>query len=93
MTGNRPDAREATEGGGRWPLWKLGVLLYPFAAATVAINLFMVSLLWQAFGWPALPPVTAMLWSLALGLPAAWASARWARRLMDEGDGHRPGDR
>jgi hypothetical protein len=68
---------------GRWPVWKLGVLLYPFVAAAVAINLFLLALVGLALGLPSLSPVEAILLSLPLGLPANWASAVWVRRLMD----------
>ncbi|MGB8811636.1 MAG: hypothetical protein WCC57_00465 [Paracoccaceae bacterium] len=70
-----------------WPVWKLSLLLYPFAAAAVAINLFMLSLLGQFVGFTALSPVVALIASGPLGVPAAWAAGRWARRLMDEADG------
>lgn len=66
---------------------KLAVVLYPFAAGAVAINLFMLGLMGQALGWPAIPPVTAVLVSLPLGIPATWAAARWVRGLMDEAEG------
>ncbi|WP_187428077.1 hypothetical protein ROLI_001980 [Roseobacter fucihabitans] len=69
-----------------WPVWKLALLLYPFAAGAVAINLFMLSLLLPVFGLEPLDPVTALKWSIGLGVPAAWASGRWARHLMDEAD-------
>ncbi len=65
-----------------WPMWKLGLVLYPFATGAVAINLFMLGLLGPAIGIPALPPVTALLLSLPLGVPATWASALWVRRLI-----------
>ncbi len=68
----------------RWPVWKLALLLYVFAATAVAINLFMLGLLGQAVGLPALSPVTALIWSGPLGIPAAWAAGRWARHLLDE---------
>ncbi len=64
-------------------MWKLAVLLYPFAAAAVAINLFMLGLLGPSLGLPALPPVMALWLSLPLGVPAGWAAGRWARHLMD----------
>lgn len=70
-----------------WPVWKLALLLYPFAAGAVAINLFMACLLLPFFGGEAMSPVAALKWSVPLGIPAAWASGRWARRLMDEADG------
>lgn len=76
----------AQERGDRWPIWKLGLLVYPFATAAVAINLFMLGLLWQWVGLPALAPMTALWLSLPLGLPATWAGARWLRRLIDEAE-------
>ena len=68
----------------RWPVWKLALMLYVFAAGAVAINLFMLGLLGQALGLPALSPVTTVLVSIPLGIPAAWASGLWARHLMDQ---------
>lgn len=67
-----------------WSVWKLAVVLYVFAAAAVAINLFMLGLLMQAVGFSALSPVTALLVAGPLGIPAAWAAGRWARHLLDE---------
>lgn len=75
-----------TDGGERWSVRKLAILFYPFAAATVAINLFLLGLMWQAIGWPAIPPVTAVLLSIPLGIPATWAAGKWVRGLMDEAD-------
>ena len=89
MSGTRSPSRTAhpTDGAieGRWPVWKLGLLLYPFTAATVAINLVLLGLIFAAMGWPAIAPVTALWWSVPLGVPATWAAGRWARRLLDEG--------
>ncbi len=68
----------------RWPVWKLGLLLYIFAAGAVAINLFMLGLMFQTFGFAALSPVKALALSGPLGLPAAWLAGRWVRRLLDE---------
>lgn len=69
---------------GAWPVWKLAALLYVFAAGAVAINLFMLGLLLQALGLPAIPPVPALVASVPLGIPAAWAAGRWTRHLLDE---------
>lgn len=69
-----------------WSAGKLAVLLYIFAAAAVAINLFMLGLLLQVFGFTALPPVTALIAAGPLGVPAAWAAGRWVRHLLDEAD-------
>ena len=72
--------------GKRWPVWKLALLLYPFVAAAVAINLFLLSLLGQFVGLPVMSPVTAMIASTGLGLPATWLSGKWVRKLIDEAE-------
>ena len=73
-----------------WTIRKLAVVFYPFAAAAVAINLFLLSLMGIVFGLPALPPLTALWLSLPLGVPATWLAAKWIRRLMDEAEGNTP---
>lgn len=70
----------------RWPVWKLSILLYPFAAGAVAINLFLLSLLGQTIGLSAISPNASVIGGVILGVPAAWASGKWARHLMDEAD-------
>ncbi len=79
-----------TETDKPWPISKLAIVLYPFAAAAVAINLFLLGLIGLAFGLPAIPPVTAIWLSIPLGLPASWYAAKWVRSLMDEADGRPP---
>lgn len=69
-----------------WSAGRLAVLLYVFAAAAVAINLFMLGLLLQAAGFTALTPVTALIAAGPLGVPAAWAAGKWVRHLLDEAD-------
>ena len=61
-------------------------MVWPFATSAVAINLFMLGLLWQAIGLTALPPITAVWLSLPLGLPATWAAARWLRGLLKQAE-------
>lgn len=68
-------------------LWKLGLLLWPFATSAVAINLFMLGLLGQWLGLPAISPVAALWWCLPLGLPATYAAARWVRHLIAQAEG------
>ena len=84
MSGTRSPSRTepATEEPGRWPVWKLAILLYPFAGTAVWINLFMLSLLTSWLGLPVLSPHMAALLALPLGLPATWASARWVVALI-----------
>lgn len=70
----------------KWSVAKLAVLLYPFAAPAVAINLFMLGLIAHRIGLPALSPTLTLLVSLPLGIPAAWVAGRWVRGLMDEAE-------
>ncbi len=67
---------------------QLYLLLYVFTTGAVAINLFMLGLMAQAIGLPALSPITALVLSLPLGIPVNWLVTRWVRRLMDEADGN-----
>jgi len=63
-------------------LWRLALILWPFATGAVAINLFLLGLMWQRLGLPVIAPLTALIWALPLGLPATWAAALWARHLI-----------
>lgn len=67
-----------------WPVWRLALLLYVFAAAAVAINLFMLGLLLQAFGLDPLSPTQSLALGALLGIPTAWAAGLWVRHLLDE---------
>ena len=97
MSGTRSPSRtepatdHAAGEPGRWPVWKLAVLLYPFAATAVWINLFMLSLLTSWLGLSVLSPQMAALLALPLGLPATWAAGRWIRDLMDRAAPRKPG--
>lgn len=73
-----------------WSVKKLAVVLYPFAAGAVAINLFMLGLMGIAIGLPAISPEVALVASIPLGVPATWLFAKWVRGLMDEADGRKP---
>lgn len=61
-------------------------MLWPFSTAAVAINLFLLGLLGQAVGLPAIAPITALWWCLPLGLPATYAAARWVRSLIAQAE-------
>ncbi len=68
---------------------KLHLLLYPFTTAAVAINLFMLGLMGQSIGLVALSPITSLLLSVPLGLPATWLVTKWVRGLIDEAEGRK----
>jgi hypothetical protein len=71
----------------RWPIWRLALLLYPFAATAVVINVFMIGLVGLSVGLPSLSPVAALWAGALLGVPVAHWAARRLRALMDEADG------
>lgn len=64
-------------------LWKLGAILWPFVAGAVAINLFLLGLIFHSAGWSeAMAPTAALLRALPLSLPASAAAALWVRSLI-----------
>lgn len=65
---------------------RLFLMLYPFGAGAMAVNLFFASLIWSWIGWPVLTPVQSLLGGAVLGVPATWAFARHIRYLMDKAD-------
>ncbi|WP_299983783.1 hypothetical protein [uncultured Ruegeria sp.] len=87
MSGTKSPSRKAPATEGKWPVWKLAILLYPATALTVAINLFLAGLIAHSAGFGIIEPVTALVWSIPLGIPATWLAGRWVRGLMDE-SGH-----
>ncbi|MDO5606138.1 MAG: hypothetical protein Q4G25_13350 [Paracoccus sp. (in: a-proteobacteria)] len=66
-----------------WPLWRLGLLLYPFTVMAVWINLFMAGLLLTWVDMQNIPASRALFLALFVGLPVTWLAARWLRRLLD----------
>lgn len=71
----------------RQAFWRLYAMLYIFTAGAVAINLFMLGLMSQAVGLPALSPLQALAFSIPLGFPANWLVTRWVTGLIDEAEG------
>lgn len=74
---------------GRWPVWALALVSYPFMAGAVATNVFFASLIGESAGWPVtIPPIPSILIGMVLGVPAAWITGRWFRAKIDEAEGH-----
>ena len=69
-----------------WSTRAIAIVLYPFGAAAMAVNVFFASLIGS---WVGLPILSA-LWSILIGaliaLPATWAFARHIRHLMDKAE-------
>ncbi len=72
---------------GRWPVWKLALLLYPFSWGAMAINVFLLGLMWQGIGLTAITPVDSLWLGALVGVPANWFFAVKVRAWMDEADG------
>ncbi len=76
-----------SENSGRWPVWALALVSYPFMAGAVAVNVFFASLIGQSAGWDVVvPPVPSILIGLVFGVPAAWITGRWFRAKIDEAE-------
>lgn len=67
-----------------WPNWKMALVFYPFCATAAAINIFMVFLLLQFLGVPAISPVISLWLGAAIGPIFSWMAAKWVRRLIHE---------
>lgn len=65
---------------------RLFLILYPFGAGAMAVNVFFASLIWSWIGWPVLTPVQSVVGGAMLGVPATWAFARHIRSLMEKAD-------
>jgi hypothetical protein len=61
-------------------------VLFPFVAATVAINLFLASLIGASLGIPVLSPPLALALSAPPGVPATHAAARWIDHLLNQAE-------
>lgn len=67
-------------------LLRLTLLLYPFGAGAMAVNLFFAALILSWIGGPVLTPVQSVLGGAVLGIPATWVFARHIKRLMAKAD-------
>ncbi len=67
-----------------WSTRSIALVLYPFGAGAMAVNVFFASLIGS---WVGLP-VLSLVWSIGIGavigVPATLAFARHIRRLMDK---------
>ena len=78
-----PPSRNAD---GRWPVWKISVVIYPLTMGAAAVNIFFAALMLQAIGWSALSPRAAILAGAVAGAPLAWIAARWLRGMIDKAE-------
>lgn len=86
MRDHRVKMHPARSGTGRWPRWKLALVLSPFVWAAVAINLFLLGLIGVYFGLPGLSPGWSLLLAVPLTIPATRATTRWVENLIRQAD-------
>jgi len=67
-------------------LLRLTLILYPFGAGAMAVNVFFAALIGSWVGGPVLTPVQSVLGGAILGIPATWIFARHIKRLMAKAD-------
>lgn len=67
-------------------LLRLTLLLYPFGAGAMAVNLFFAALIGSWIGGPVLTPLQSVLGGVVLGIPATWVFAGHIKRLMAKAD-------
>ncbi len=69
-----------------WSASTIAILLYPFGAGAMAVNIFFASLIGS---WVGLPVISTW-WSIAIGAiigaPVAYVFARYIRTLMDKAE-------
>lgn len=66
-----------------WSVGKIAVVLYPFGAGAMAVNVFFATLITSWAGLPVLSPAWSVVVGAVLGVPATWAFARHIRSLID----------
>ncbi|TDL78256.1 NnrT protein [Palleronia sediminis] len=66
---------------------RITLMLWPFGAGAVAVNLFFATLIGSWLGLPVIPPAWAVVGGAALGWSATRPFARHIDRLIDIADG------
>ena len=69
-----------------WSWRTIALVLYPFAAGAMAVNVFFASLIASSAGLQVLSPLWSILGGAVIGLPATWTFATHIRRLMDKSE-------
>lgn len=83
MTRETPTALAGREG---WGVPRIALVLYPFGAGAMAVNVFFASLIGSWAGLPVLSTPASILVGAAIGAPTTWWFAHHIRALMDEAD-------
>ncbi|MFT4959549.1 MAG: hypothetical protein ACI92Z_000625 [Paracoccaceae bacterium] len=65
-----------------WSVRRITLVLYPFGAGVMALNVFFASLIGSWIGWPVLAPIPSLAIGAVLGLPTTLWFARYIKGLM-----------
>ncbi len=69
-----------------WPTWKIALVLFPFGAAAMAVNVFFASLIGSWVGGPVLSATWSIGLGCVIGVPATYAFALHIRRLIEQSE-------
>ncbi len=69
-----------------WTKGQITLVLYPFGAGAMAVNVFFASLIWSWAGLPVLTTWWSILIGAVIGLPVTYVFSGHIRRLMDHAD-------
>lgn len=69
-----------------WSTRRIALILYPFGAGAMGVNVFFAALIFSWVGGPVLSTGWAIAIGCVIGVPATWAFARHIRHLMDVSD-------
>lgn len=75
-----------TEARRGWGVGALTLVLYPFGAGSMALNLYFGALIASWLDIAVISPEASLIGGAVLGVPATWAFARHIRALMDRAD-------
>jgi hypothetical protein len=70
--------------GRGWSTRQIALVLYPFGAGAMGVNVFFAALIFSWIGGPVLSTGWAFATGCIIGIPATWAFARHIRHLMDQ---------
>lgn len=69
-----------------WSTSRIALVLYPFGAGAMAVNVFFAALIFSWIGGPVLSTPVSIAIGCVIGIPATWYFARHIRHLMDDAD-------
>lgn len=72
--------------GGRWSVGLITLVLYPFGAGAMAVNVFFASLIGTHIGGPVASTAVSLILGGIIAIPATYMFSKHIRHLMDKAD-------